>query len=314
MNTKPSIRVSVAMAVYNGEAYLSEQIDSILCQMTGWDELVISVDPSTDASKEIVLKYAAKDSRVRLADGPGRGIIANFTNALALAVGEYIFLSDQDDIWERHKIANTLERMTDMEAQAGPEEPLLIFTDLQVVEANMKPVAVSFMHFSKLDGRRTALHQLLIQNVVTGCTVLINGSLKKLALEHITDDRVLMHDWWFAIVASAMGTISYIDEQTVMYRQHGGNIIGAKNTRSIGYIFRKMLANYELKKSIMKTTQQAQLLFENFGERLSPDTQRLVKGYAELYTKGKLRRLVFMFRHRTLKYGLMRKLAQIIWG
>lgn len=92
------VRVSVAMAVYNGEAYLKEQLDSVLQQLGKKDELIISDDGSTDQTIPIIEAYKKKDPRIRLIFGQGRGIKQNIANAIAHTKGAYIFLADQDDV------------------------------------------------------------------------------------------------------------------------------------------------------------------------------------------------------------------------
>ena len=94
-----AIRASVAMAVYNGEKYLPEQLDSILADLGPEDELVISYDRSTDGTLDLIESYAARDSRVRIVTDPGSGVRSNFNNAIVNCCGKYIFLSDQDDVW-----------------------------------------------------------------------------------------------------------------------------------------------------------------------------------------------------------------------
>ena len=110
--------ISVCMATYNGERFLREQIDSILCQLAPDDELIISDDGSTDGTLEIIESY--KDKRIRLffhekKDGNKYYMKSNvlyatknFENALKYAVGDYIFLSDQDDIWYENKVTESI--------------------------------------------------------------------------------------------------------------------------------------------------------------------------------------------------------------
>lgn len=101
-------RVSVALAAYNGERYIRQQIDSILQQLGDRDELVISDDGSTDRTIQIIRSYTSKDPRVRLLAGPGRGIKQNIAHALANTKGAYIFLADQDDVWMPDKVRRVL--------------------------------------------------------------------------------------------------------------------------------------------------------------------------------------------------------------
>ena len=101
---KKNIRCSIVMATYNGEQYIKEQIDSILINMKENDELIISDDGSKDKTKQIIAEYQNKDKRIKLIDGPHKGVKQNFANAIEKANGKYIFLSDQDDIWKKDKI------------------------------------------------------------------------------------------------------------------------------------------------------------------------------------------------------------------
>ena len=98
------VDVSVAMAVYNSEKYIREQIDSILSQLSDRDELVISYNPSSDGTWDIISEYAARDSRVKVVVCEEVGIQSNFNNAIENATGRYIFLSDHDDVWLRGKV------------------------------------------------------------------------------------------------------------------------------------------------------------------------------------------------------------------
>jgi len=106
-------KISVAMAVYNGERYLKEQIDSILCQLKPQDELVISYDLSTDSTWAIINDYRNRyPGQIKLYVNNMPGIIGNFENAISHCLGEYIFISDQDDMWllnKRDKIVNSFQ-------------------------------------------------------------------------------------------------------------------------------------------------------------------------------------------------------------
>ena len=101
--------ISVAMAAYNGQKYIADQIESILNQLYPTDELVVSMDFSTDQTEEIVLEYAKKDSRIHLITGPSKGVIKNFENAIAYTQNEIIFLADQDDFWLPGKVERVLK-------------------------------------------------------------------------------------------------------------------------------------------------------------------------------------------------------------
>ena len=99
--------ISVAMATYNGEKFIKKQLDSILCQLDMQDEIIISDDGSTDNTLNIIKSY--NDNRIKIFEGPHNGVKQNFANAISKSQGEYIFLSDQDDIWVKNKVTIILE-------------------------------------------------------------------------------------------------------------------------------------------------------------------------------------------------------------
>ena len=94
--------ISVCIATYNGEKYIKEQLDSILPQLKKLDEIIISDDKSKDKTLKII--KTLNDSRIKIFTNPKKGLISNFENAITKSSGDYIFLSDQDDIWHENKI------------------------------------------------------------------------------------------------------------------------------------------------------------------------------------------------------------------
>jgi len=309
--------VTILMATYNGEKYLCEQLDSILKQThTNW-QLVISDDGSTDVTLSILQKYQREFAdKINLLPtvcrfGSAKG---NFLHLMKQSPPGYAMFCDQDDIWDDDKIEKTLAALKQTETDVARDCPLLVFSDLCVVNADLQPIANSFMRFSGLNGNRTALHQLLIQNVVTGCTAMMNDRLRRLALETRDETDILMHDWWLALIASAFGKICFINTTTISYRQHGSNAVGAKNTHSIGYVIRKIFVHNNMRTALRMTAKQADLFFNTYHDRLSEQQRELVQKYAQIYTQRKLKRILFIFKHKVFKNGFMRKFAQVIWG
>ena len=99
--------VSVCIATYNGEKYLRQQIESILPQLSKEDEIVISDDCSTDRTVEILKVF--NDERIKIfVNESNLGVVENFENAIKQSIGEYVFLSDQDDVWEPYKVESII--------------------------------------------------------------------------------------------------------------------------------------------------------------------------------------------------------------
>jgi hypothetical protein len=190
---------------------------------------------------------------------------------------------------------------------------VLIQTDLQVVDRDLDPLAPSFCALSHLDGNRLALRQLVVQNVVTGCTVMLNRSLAELACRDLTGATVLMHDWWLALLAAATGKTGFLSEATIDYRQHGRNTVGAKNTRSISSLWKRFTAG-DTRKVMRDTALQSGSFLAVYRDILPPEATALLEDYAATAHCGKLRRIRLYCKHRTFKYGLIRALAQLIGG
>jgi len=223
--------IDILLATYNGEKYLKQQIDSILAQSNRDWQLSIRDDGSSDDTVKIIKDYVAKYSdKIRLIeDSSGRlGPALNFGKLLEQAAGNYVMFSDQDDIWLPNKIDLTLNAMRASEKNY-PNMPLLVHTDLKVVDAELKPIADSLWNHNKIcPDTGNDLKKLIYRNVVTGCAAMINRKAVEISIPIPPQAR--LHDWWIALNVAKYGKIIYISTPTVLYRQHSQNIIGAKKT------------------------------------------------------------------------------------
>lgn len=216
--------VTILLATYNGERYLEEQIESILQQTcTDW-KLIIQDDCSSDGTAVIALKYVKRNpDKIRFVkrEFPSGYAKNNFFSMLKLAKSDYVMTCDQDDVWLPTKVQVSMSEMHRLEAEQGCNRPLLVHTDLKVVDYNLSIIAESMFKRQNLDNRRDKLNNLLVQNIVTGCTTMVNRALLDMVYE--TPKEAVMHDRWFALIACAFGKIGFVDQSTVLYRQHGSN-------------------------------------------------------------------------------------------
>lgn len=222
------VNVDILLATYNGARYLPEQLDSLLHQTEVLPRIIISDDGSSDETLSIIGRLEAMyPGRIkRLPQGPGRGASANFNYLLASTDAHYVFLADQDDVWDQDKVVISLDKMWALEQEHGTETPLLVHTDLRVMDESLQLISPSFFEFQNLKKSRDQFKDLLFQNTVTGCTVLANRALLNKALP--IPSAAMMHDWWLALVAAAFGKIGFVDKATMSYRQHGSNTVGAR--------------------------------------------------------------------------------------
>ena len=208
-------KVSVAMATYNGEKYIKEQIETILNNLDDKDELVISDDGSSDMTIEIITKIT--DNRIKLLEGPRKGLKKNFENAIKNTTGDVIFLSDQDDIWMENKVEKVLECFNN-------NNYILIQHDAVVVGENDKVIYESFAEHRKV---KTGVIKNLIKNSYHGCCIAFRKELIKEILP--IPDNVYLHDEWIGIVAELNGKTYFLDEKLIKYRRHSENTSSFKH-------------------------------------------------------------------------------------
>ncbi len=225
-------RIFILMGSYNGEAYLREQIDSIQKQDYPHWRLIFRDDFSQDATMEIAESMAREDERIQIItdDLGNQGAAGNFGVLLRYAKemdAEYVCFADQDDVWKTWKLRRQMALMSEIEARRGRHLPALVHSDLTVVDEQLRIVSRSFMTFQRIRHEESSpLLVLLVQNYVTGCTVMINRALLDFALPIPTS--ALMHDWWLALCAAACGQLAFLPDATVLYRQHGKNDVSAR--------------------------------------------------------------------------------------
>lgn len=302
--------IIILLAAYQGQAYIAEQITSIQAQTYQDWQLIVQDDCSTDDTCAIVAAYAKQDARIKLIrrDAQSGGAKANFSSMLRFAQSEYCMFCDQDDIWLPDKIALTLDKMLEMEASQGKETPILVHTDLTVVDRELKLICVSLIKMLDLDARRDKFNQLLVQNIVTGCSTMANAALLRLVDE--VPDEAIMHDWWFALVAAAFGGIGFIEVPTVLYRQHGGNEVGAKNVRSLIYILKRLLDADEARQALKRTYEQAGIFEAKYQKSFK--YHKIAHIYNRTPTYGKPLKLYYLFKYGFSKKGIFRTCGQIV--
>lgn len=281
--------IDVCLTTYNGEKYVKEQIESILSQLPENANLLVSDDCSTDGTLNLLKEYPIKI----LKNVVNRGILGNFSSVLEAATGDYIFLSDMDDVWLPGKIEKSLQTMYELEKRHGKDHPILVHTDLHVVDAQLQSIHPSYWKFSKIHpAKGQTFPRLLAQNCVTGCTMLVNRALLNKALP--VPQEAVMHDWWLALVAVAFGTIEAIPEATILYRQHQSNDTGAKR---LG-----------VKKKNVEKAKQAQALA--FLERYNVHRE-LLEDFLCTFSCSPWKKMQLMARHGFYKHGFLRNLREV---
>lgn len=223
--------ITIIMAVYNGQEYIREQLESLKDQTyTEW-RLVIRDDRSSDKTAEIVKKFSDEVEQeviFKVNEKPSGSAKNNFALLINDAKeSDYVMFCDQDDIWKKDKIEITFNKMKQAEERYGRDFPLLVHGDVEVIDENGNINADSMFEMSHINAD-SKLPQILIQNHVTGCTMMCNKKLIAGISEYASSEYIIMHDYLAALYASVFGKIEVIKKPLLSYRQHSGNSVGAK--------------------------------------------------------------------------------------
>jgi Glycosyltransferases involved in cell wall biogenesis len=312
-------RVEIVAPLFNGERFLDAFLSSLHAQTHADWRLWLRDDGSTDGTVAIARAAAATDPRIQLlpSDGQRLGASGGFGWLLEHVPPEsrYVMCADQDDVWLPHKIARTLAAMT--AAEAAARGPVLIHTDLTVVDEALHVVHSSFWQYAGVDPEPVSLRRLIVENVATGATVMLNRELRDLAGP--LPAEAVYHDWWLACVAGAFGRLVPVRESTVLYRQHDANVVGApRSARPRWYhlpavAWTAMHRTAHLRAEVARTARQARVFLDRFGPRLTDDNRRFLAAYAALPDQRFLRRKVGLVRLRLRpEHGVWRNLGVLL--
>ncbi len=281
--------ICVLLATYNGEKFIDEQLASLFSQTVLPNKIFISDDNSTDSTSSLVESWQKQYPNIIELHGNisgWHGHVGNFAYLCELAKKsqcEYFLFCDQDDVWYPNKIEELLRKCHSIEQIskiADKTRAVLVHSDLEIVDEQLNTRALSFFKDQKLpDSNLHSMPKLLIQNVVTGCTTLFNRALLEAATP--LPKEVIVHDWWFAIVADLEGVTAFVDSPLVKYRQHDNNSIGAVKNENRIQLYIKAFKH--LKLSFL----QAKTLNKLYGDSKVNEIRDFVSFYKQPFGKQK---------------------------
>ncbi len=284
--------VGVALATFNGARFLSAMLDSIERQTLRPDIIAVSDDHSTDETVTIVGNRSDRFDYV-LAPNPRKGVVANFEHAMQLCSADYTALADQDDAWRDDKLAVLHAAMAAAEAKFGREMPILVFSDLEIVDGHLNSIAPSFYRSSLKRADAQHLGDFILDGHIPGCAMFMNRALADAVRPF---PPVMSHDWWIQIIAAAIGRVVHVDQSLILYRQHGDNTVGLGNFS--GGTLRALLLNpigFLLKRREMARVRAVQVcaniaaLLERFDQRLTDSDRHMLSTLLNGGAMAKLR-------------------------
>ena len=201
------VKTAVLLATYNGSKHLPALLDSLLAQTDPEFTVLLQDDGSEDDTVALLTGLCAKDPRFSFGTEQGQhlGPAGNFLSLIRQTDADYTLLCDQDDLWENDKIAVLKEAMKEMETEYGADTPLLVHSDCSLISEEGDPVGNSFFRHQGWDPNAVTLPPLLVQNNVTGCTLIMNAPLLSLIASHARAKDLFMHDWFIALTAASFG-------------------------------------------------------------------------------------------------------------
>ena len=259
-------KIDILMATYNGEKYLSEQIDSIVGQTYQNWNLLIRDDNSSDGTLQILEKYEKLDRRIKiLRDNRGNlGIVKNFEELLKNSESELIMFSDQDDIWLENKLEVYLKTIE----KVGLKNILIHSDAILFSEDKTNILKETFISKKAI---RKGLKNVFFNYFVQGATILISQEIKNFILPF--PEEVYLHDRYIHLISELFFERIFIKESLIYYRQHSNNQIGAKNT------LKKLLLKRYFDK---KDYELIKVIYNNYSNILSNDKKKLIEEYFEI--------------------------------
>lgn len=301
--------VEILLATHNGAKYLREQLESVFSQTMQDFKVIARDDGSIDDTLKILEEYHIKypEKFIYYKNNVTTGNAKdNFFMLMQDSTADFVCFCDQDDVWHPDKLELTYSVMKTLDHS----KPALVHTDLKIVDSKLKVLNPSFFkmqHFNIVE--KVPLNRIIAQNVVTGCTMMINRALLDVA-KNTNHKNIIMHDWWLAIIAAAFGNIGVVNYPTMAYRQHGNNSVGAKSFWKSFRIFNKNSKN-GLQSD--PTYIQAGAFVIAFKKHLPRKIILPIEEFSRIKQyKCKLTRIKIILKNKFLKQSLIRQVAQLI--
>lgn len=299
-----STPVQILLSTWNGERWLPELLDSLTKQTSQDWQLLVRDDGSTDKTLHILVEWGIQhpDKLAGLVtDEIQIGSKFSFSRLVGASSAPYLLFCDQDDVWFPEKVELQHLALRRLEGEYGREAPLLVHSDLAVVDENKKLLSASLWEQRGFDYEQ-GKQAFLMTNVVTGCATAFNRAAARMAFP--IPPTAIQHDRWLALVCAWFGQIKALPHPLLLYRQHESNQIGALPDKTLN----------TLEERIQAWSMQAETFLHQFGSRLEGDDYQQVSAVAELRHLHGWARRRHILRHRLFKSGVAGNLALLLFA
>ncbi|WP_312195416.1 glycosyltransferase [Epilithonimonas vandammei] len=281
-------KISVALTIYNGEKYLQKQLDSLLKQTYLPHEIVIVDDYSTDSSIKIIddfIQNKAGDIIIHYHKNQKNiGVISSFKKAIGICTNDFIATCDQDDIWLPNKLEDSFNSIMTLDLQ----KPCVVFSDLVIVDNNDKIIFDSLYKQWKIKPEKYTFKNILIDNIIIGCTAFFNKEMKK-EIE-LMPDNIIMHDYWIAMIGFSIGEFYFLNKSTIHYRVHTSSVTSKLHEGKLKN-FIKEINRY--KNYLFDNFKQAKFFLVLYRNRLNQNDLKIINKFLLLENKNFLYRRIY---------------------
>lgn len=285
------IYLSVVMATYNGEAYIEQQIHSLLCQTIMPDEIIICDDASTDNTVAIIKQFSSHPKIKYFVNTTRLGVVGNFKKAVALAIpGNYIALCDQDDIWLPEKIERSFIPLACLQCDYLPA---MIYSDLVLISSTEEILNPSVDNELGHDKYKHCLQTLLFGNFVLGCTVIMNGKMGEFFAD-IPENKSFNHDAWITLIAFTFGKVVHLKHPYIKYRNHDNNLtfINHRKKNRIARLSNHILSLFIKTDFLEEEIELVQTFYNQYQDRLSIDDKKMLQNFINLSRRPYLQKKI----------------------
>jgi glycosyltransferase involved in cell wall biosynthesis len=301
----------ILLSTYNGEQFLNEQLVSIAAQSYSDWRLLVRDDSSSDRSLTILKLFAQSmpDKKVLIFQADeNSGPAESYAELLSFSSAPYVLFADQDDIWLPEKITVLKEAMNELELKFGRNIPLLVYSDMKVVNQNLQSVAESFFAYNALPTEINNLSQLFFFNNIPGCTMLVNRALIDFAMPF--PEEVIMHDWWLNLSVNVAGHFHFVNRPLLLYRYHSSNFYGTGK-----FNIKKYFNIKEYKNNLLRMIGQISAFEERYAGLIDDESIRNALFQLKNISRYNcLKRKYTLFKYAGVPGKKMRKISMLIFG
>lgn len=288
-----TLTIQILLSTYNGEKYLTQQLDSLLGQDYPGFNILIRDDGSSDETCKILAAYQTKHPNIKVTYGENIGVTKSYFELVKSADGDFYALCDQDDIWLPSKLSRAVSKIQTL---SNPPSGLYC-SALQFVDNNLQPIGQTAPPLYR------CLENAVMENIATGCTVVFGEDLRRLFLQ-ADPEKMHMHDWWLYLLAAAFGEVVFDPKSSILYRRHDETVTGLQLKSSRTWLARiKGFWGFFAHNRQLYGLKQAVQFGRTYAAQLSREQQKLFTRLTRLYEFNNLWDRILFASRRTVLFN-----------